>query len=216
MSGRTRRQRSGSDSPRRSTHAAAVRRAHALGQPVVFTCREIPPPAGVALGVQPAGWRRLGLTYSLGTPPPGISDAVFGTAVRQALDLWAQAVPFKFTEAANGTLTVAGVPARHDDGFDFPPAAPELAHAFGPVTGGGTLDGQVHLNSTKTWADGNSADGDLLTIVLHELGHALGIIGHFDDAHTVMNGRFPPGLIRRVLAQADIDTMRALYAGVLT
>jgi hypothetical protein len=186
-------------------------------EPQMFVCREIPRPANVGLAVRPDGWGRLDLTFSVGAPPPGISDAVFRSAVQRALDIWGQAVPFRFTEdMGGGTLKVAGVAARHDDGFDFPPNTIELAHGFGPVTGSGTLDGQVHLNNTKTWADGTGADGDVLTIVLHELGHALGIIEHFGDAHTVMNATFPPGLIRRVLSPADVEAMRGLYERVLT
>ena len=217
MGGRNRRQRSQSPSGRSSSPRAKQTDARASQAGSVFVCREIPRPASVALAVRPDGWERLDLTFSVGAPPPGISADVFRSAVQRALAIWTQAVPFRFTEGTNGgTLTVAGVAAHHEDGFDFPPNTPELAHGFGPVTGGGTLDGQVHLNNAKTWADGSSADGDILTVVLHELGHALGIIEHFGDDHTVMNATFPPGLIRRVLTAADIAAMRGLYAAQLS
>jgi hypothetical protein len=163
------------------------------------------------------GWRRLDLTFSIGAAPRGVSGAVFRAAVQDALRIWRQAVPFVFSERDNdGLLCFAGVEGSHGDDFDFFPTSDELAHAFGPVTGGGEHDGQVHLSNLKTWANGSTADGDVLTVTLHELGHALGIIDEFEDPAAVMNGDFPRGLIRRDLTNADVAAMRGLYASLLT
>lgn len=176
----------------------------------VFTCGTVDQ-GPIAFDAAGQGWPTLNLTFSIGTPPPEISVQTFETAVRTALETWKEAVPFNFTEVqAGGILSIAGVPMQHGD-IDFRPQSIELAHAFGPVTGGGELDGQAHLNNAKRWADGPGADADVLTIVLHELGHALGIRGHFDDPAAVMNGSFPAGLIRRELTPADKDAMLALY-----
>jgi Matrixin len=211
--------------------ATVARTARAPTQPPprvkarkVFQCRNVDvrrrrATTGLRADVGDAGdvgWGTLDITFGVGAAPPGISPAVFHQAVLAALQTWRQAVPFRFAESGASVLSVAGVPPSHGDAFDFPPGTAELAHGFGPVTGGGSLDGQVHLNNGKTWADGGGADGDVFTVVLHELGHALGISTHSADAANVMNGTFPAGLVRRTLTQEDIDAMRALYAALLT
>ena len=209
--------RAGSKTKTRGPSARATKRHPGRRTRTAFTCHAIPRTATIAFDAQPGGWERLDLTFSVGTPPPGISEAAFSTIVRRALQIWREAVPFVFTEdVGGGTLSVTSVPLQHGDGFDFTATSPELGHGFGPATGGGTLDGQVHLNDTKTWADGTGADADVLTVVLHELGHALGIVNHLDGTQTVMNGSFAPGLVRRELAPADIAAIQALYAAVMT
>jgi len=100
----------------------------------------------------------------------------------------------------------------------------ELAHAFRPDTaalnshggGFGTIGGDVHIRPNDAWVtwvdDPNDlAPGpnyDLLTVMIHEVGHDLGL-GHDAAAGSVMNTEYQGA--RQVLAQVDIDNIRALY-----
>jgi predicted Zn-dependent protease len=198
------------------SRSARNTRGRPQSSPQTFTCRLIRPLVAPAPGMGPGGWGRLDLSFAIGRAPAGIGVELFRASVRAAFDAWGAVVPFVFSEAAvRPDLSVAAVPPSHGDPFDFPPVTTDLAHAFGPITGGGELDGQVHLNDAKTWADGSTADADVVTVVLHELGHALGIAGHLDgNPDNVMNGNFSPGLIRRALTADDIQAIRAAYANV--
>jgi len=91
-----------------------------------------------------------------------------------------------------------------------------LAHAFFPGTeatlgAGGTIGGDVHIDTENTWLDNPNATGsqlDLFTVVLHELGHSLGL-GHSADTTSVMFATYQGG--RRNLSADDIAGIRAIY-----
>ena len=97
----------------------------------------------------------------------------------------------------------------------------ELAHAFGPGTEssfgiGGTLGGDAHFNSTKTWVDDefdpdDGHDYDLQTVALHEIGHSLGLL-HSDVPGSVMDASYDGG--KRVLTADDIAGISHIYGPV--
>ncbi len=49
-------------------------------------------------------------------------------------------------------------------------------------------------------------------IDLHEIGHALGILGHSESADDIMYGVINPGDTRTALSQSDINTVNTLYS----
>lgn len=91
-----------------------------------------------------------------------------------------------------------------------------LAHAFqpgAPPIFSGSLGGDVHINHDKVWVDvaaGGSGGFDLWSVVLHELGHSLGL-GHTADPSTIMYPFLSPNTARRTLAPDDIAGINALY-----
>lgn len=100
-------------------------------------------------------------------------------------------------------------------------AASELAHAWGPGTQamfgiGGTIMGDLHINNTKTWVDDpDDPDGDsvydLHTVVLHEVGHSLGL-AHSDVSGAVMAPFYEGG--KRTLTSDDVAGIEYLYGPV--
>lgn len=94
----------------------------------------------------------------------------------------------------------------------------ELAHAFGPGTEaffgiGGTLGGDAHFNSSKTWVDDEfdttvDPDYDLHTVALHELGHSLGL-DHSFVTGSVMAPAYEGG--KRELTPDDIAGIQYIY-----
>ncbi len=93
-----------------------------------------------------------------------------------------------------------------------------LAHAYQPGTqalfgAGGTIAGDVHINTGFLWADDptdttGDGDFDLFTVLLHELGHSLGL-GHSAVFGSVMEPFYAGA--RRTLHADDIAGIQAIY-----
>ena len=96
-----------------------------------------------------------------------------------------------------------------------------LAHAVGPGTEelfgvGGTIGGDLHVNDELTWVDDpddpiGDTIYDLHTVVLHELGHSLGL-GHSDVAGAVMAASYEGG--KRSLTADDVEGISYIYGPV--
>jgi predicted Zn-dependent protease len=80
-----------------------------------------------------------------------------------------------------------------------------LAHTFLPAPNPDPTAGDLHINSAIAWNIGQ--DTDLYSVLLHELGHALGM-PHNSDNRSVM---YPYYRIYSGLASIDVDTWSALY-----
>lgn len=101
-----------------------------------------------------------------------------------------------------------------------------LAHNFAPGSassaGGNNIFGDMHIDKEAlggpTWVNDSADAGgpgggstyDLYTVVLHELGHALGL-DHTTVPGSVMEASYKGG--RRVLGADDIAGIQALYGG---
>lgn len=97
--------------------------------------------------------------------------------------------------------------ADHGDGYPFDGPGRHLAHTFYPAPPNPEpIAGDVHLDDDETWRVGVHVD--LFTVVLHELGHALGL-GHADDPTAVM---YPYYRQVSELSALDIASIRLLYA----
>lgn len=95
-----------------------------------------------------------------------------------------------------------------------------LAHAFAPLVGmAGSIGGDAHFDSGELWCDyalggvgcGPGSNGfDFASVVLHELGHSLGL-GHSEDPASVMYPFFSPETVSRTLSADDIAGIQAIY-----
>ena len=116
-----------------------------------------------------------------------------------------------------------GAEAANDFPFDGPGLLTVFAHAYGPldIMGGTPFEfaGNIHPDATENWLTG-LADGttyasvggiDLETILLHELGHSLGL----DHMGSGFPGPIMAPFSNQVLATLqddDIDGIRPLYS----
>ncbi len=141
-----------------------------------------------------------------------------------ALDTWAGVSGF--TNLGQVIDSGANVGSSDADGGhpgDIRIAAWELssslvAHAFQPGTEsiyglGGTVAGDLHIDVNRNWIDDPLATAstsrfDIYTIVLHEMGHALGL-GHSSVRGSVMENAYRGA--RRELTSDDIAAIQAVY-----
>jgi hypothetical protein len=167
--------------------------------------------APVGNGWDGPGRGSAALTYSLGPLGSRLSrETVKGEIVR-ALGEWSRSVAVSFSETSlrTGTRNVDFLFAtgEHGDPYPFARGTNVLGHTFYPAPPNPEpLGGDVHLNDAYSWSVGG--DWDVFTVVLHELGHSLGI-GHTDDPNSVM---YPYYRRATGLTATDIASIRQIYA----
>lgn len=172
-------------------------------------------PAGVASFVASGGkWSTNAITYRFvrGTQDL-IGDAEF-SLVRQAFAVWAAVTPLTFSEvsgAAPADLLISWESADHGDGSSFDGPGHTLAHAFfpPPINPSPGIAGDLHFDESETWGSGHGGGMiDLLSVAIHELGHALGL-SHSNVASAIM---FPTyNGIKRTLDPDDIQGIQSIY-----
>lgn len=136
----------------------------------------------------------------------GLAEATIENAFLAAAASWSSVVQVSFTKAGDATLGAAGFNNNNSISFYFHGGANDTTDGLGfdgawnPGTGAGSVfahawgpsdimsestAGNMHFDNAESWVTngaaigGNSATIDLQSVILHELGHALGL-GHED------------------------------------
>jgi hypothetical protein len=103
----------------------------------------------------------------------------------------------------------------HDDAWPSALIPDALGQTILHLDGTGSIqDADIHVNGAAYhWSlDGAGSTIDARSILVHELGHALGL-GHSSVAGATMNATHPPGIAWRSLEQDDRDGVCTLYPG---
>jgi hypothetical protein len=117
----------------------------------------------------------------------------------------------EITGSADADILISWEIGNHGDGAPFDGPGHVLAHAFfpPPVNPHPGIAGDTHFDDAETWANTHGGGNiDLLTVAIHELGHALGL------RHTNVHGAimFPTySGILRTLAADDIAGIQSIY-----
>jgi len=151
------------------------------------------------------------LTYSFGYISPKISPERMSESVQNALAEWSRYVQVDFTRTnrvdATRNLNFSFFKGDHGDKYPFDGRGRMLAHTFYPGdVNSEPIAGDLHFDEDENWENG--VDPDLYSVVLHELGHALGL-GHADKPGAIM---YPYYRKLESLQREDINAIRTLYA----
>jgi hypothetical protein len=154
------------------------------------------------------------LTYSYEALTSKLSHDQVTTQIQRALAEWSKAarISFTLTDRTNSArnLNFLFASGGHGDPYPFDGSGKVLAHTFFPIpTNLDPTAGDLHFDGDENWQIG--ADIDLFSVVLHELGHSLGL-GHADTPGAVM---YPYYQRATKLADADIAAIQTLYAAAL-
>jgi hypothetical protein len=155
------------------------------------------------------------------TDMTGILSTIPG-GVGAVLDTWASVSGFsnlgQVADSGGRPGTWAGQPGDIRVGaYPFDGQFGALMHAYRPGVASmftnGSIGGDVHFDNAELWVDDPldtlfDPDFDTFTVLLHELGHALGL-GHSDVPGSVMNPAYTGA--RRSLHEDDIARIQALY-----
>ncbi|TRY88579.1 hypothetical protein DNTS_034552 [Danionella cerebrum] len=122
----------------------------------------------------PGRWDKTDLTYKIIRVPRQMDWENVRTVIKEALGVWSEETPLKFTEVTSGRADIMFDFNRysHGDYLDFDGPGGILAHAFFPRT---YREGEVHFDMDESWTIGNSLGTDLLQVATHEIGHVLGL-----------------------------------------
>ncbi len=157
------------------------------------------------------GRGRASISYSFGNLGTRTDVIQTKAEFRRALEQWARAAAVTFTEttarSAARNIDLMFATGDHGDPFPFTSGTSVLAHSFYPAPPNPEpIAGDIHVNDAWSWSIGGQ--WDVFSVVLHELGHSLGI-GHTDTPGSVM---YPYYQKATELKQPDIDSIRQIYA----
>jgi peptidoglycan hydrolase-like protein with peptidoglycan-binding domain len=162
-------------------------------------------------------WSSNILTYKFMNGTGDLPGVIERDIVRQAFDVWASVTPLTFTEvtgSADAIFLISWEIGDHGDGSPFDGPGHVLAHAFfpPPINPHPGIAGDMHFDDQETWAtthDGNGPGSiDLLSVAIHELGHALGL-RHTNVPEAIMYPTYSGN--RRTLAADDISGIQSIY-----
>ncbi|XP_076148840.1 matrix metalloproteinase-17b [Alosa pseudoharengus] len=163
-------------------------------------------------------WARRNINWRLSSYPSSsaLSRETIRSLVFYALRVWAEPTTLEFHEVGGpeaADLQVDFLHGPHGDGYPFDGTGGAVGHAFYPSDP--DRAGGVHLDAEEEWAFRQPASEgtDLFTVLIHELGHALGL-SHSSARRSVMRPYYQGPLgdpLHFRLGVPDLEQITSLY-----
>jgi len=168
-----------------------------------------------------AGWDGNGLgsaslKYYFGRLTYDLDSAATKAQIVRALNTWAAVVAITWTEtsSANQTKSVdISWISSGETGYPFDGSGGTLARSYYPCPPNPeTIAGNIECDDADLWEVGNTGSGfDVYSMVLHELGHALGL-GHSESSGAVMYPYIWSSTVYTGLTADDVSGIQSIYA----
>lgn len=167
----------------------------------------------MANGVNLAGDCGMGCTNTAISSLPTFQSC-FMTEIADAFSAWSAVADIQFLPIndGGGAFNAGTIGDIRIGAHTFDGASGTLAHAFFPPPNGTGAAGDLHLDSAENWScEPSQGTIDIGTVVLHELGHSLGL-GHETGDPAVMQPIYNPAYSFGPLAD-DIVGVGEIYGG---
>ncbi|XP_030848182.1 72 kDa type IV collagenase isoform X2 [Strongylocentrotus purpuratus] len=156
-------------------------------------------------------WNKTELVYKIFKFPQNVKKSQYRNEIARAFQLWSNVTPLTFREVnrrASADIDIRFVSGFHQDDYPFYGAMGVVGHPMVEEMYEHVVRIDVDADEQFTF---DRADGiNLLQVMLHQIGHALGL-GHSSDHISIMSPCVKPYIPNFTLTETDVTGIQSIY-----